>query len=146
MIGTRRSVTFAVSSLIMVVVAVSSPVTQADAAVRPGHVVACDVAALAPQQFSPGSPVTGTAHIVCLPTPPDASNTTVILWRYDGGGKNSKIAHTTSNTTGTDWWLNTTTYCSSSRAYPMHTQVLTDFYHGNWAHDSANSQTVTMYC
>jgi hypothetical protein len=85
-----------------VVVTIMSLTNSAEARIRPTHIVECELTALVPQQFSPGSPVTGTAHITCTPTPPDVSNTTVIIWRYDGGGNYSNISYKTLNTLGTD--------------------------------------------
>jgi hypothetical protein len=130
-----------------VVTASMSTAESAGAArpIRPTHLVTCDVYAVVPQQWYRGTMVTSNGHIMCN-SPADVANTTVIIWRYDGGGHYTKLVSKTSNQTGTDWWLVAQRGCDYSRAFPMHTQVITDYFHGNWAESSDNSETVTMYC
>lgn len=142
---TRRCIKFVALGMTMVMVVMSMAASADAAVVRPNHLVTCEVGAVVPQQYYPGTIVTGTGHIMCN-SAPDVSNTTVIVWRYIGGGHYNQIVHKTYNQTGTDWWLIAQVGCDYSRAFPMHTQVLIDYFHGNWAHDSANSDTVTMWC
>ncbi len=56
------------------------------------------------------------------------------------------VALGASNQTGSDVTVIARAGCNYSRAFPMHTQVILDAFHGNWWEDSANSPTVTMYC
>jgi hypothetical protein len=113
--------------------------------VRPTHVVDCGVFAVEPHQFYRGTTVAGNGNVVCTAAP-DASSTTTIIWRYDGGGKYTKYASKNSSQTGTDWWLVAQRGCDASRAFPMHTQIITEFFHGNWAGAMDNSETRTIYC
>jgi hypothetical protein len=143
--ATKRSMEY-VAVALTIVTATMSTAGSADATpIRPAHIISCGVAAVVPQQYYRGTIVTGTGHITCS-SAPDVSNATVIVWRYDGGGKYTQLVHKTSNQSGTDWWLIAQAGCDYSRAFPMHTQVILDFFHGNWAETSANSDTVTMYC
>lgn len=132
-------------TVVTVVTSTAGSAEATSARIRPTHTIYCDVSAVAPQQYYRGTIVTGSGHILCT-TAPDVMNTTVIIWRYDGNGKYTELVHKTSNQVATDWWLIAQKGCDYSRAFPMHTQVLLDFFHGNWAEDSANSPTVTMYC
>lgn len=142
----RRRLIKCVAVGLAVVAATLSTAGPAGAKViRPAHAIYCDVEAVAPQQYYRGTIVTGKGHILCT-TSPDIMNTTVIIWRYDGNGKYTQIVHKTSNQTGSDVWVIAQAGCDYSRAFPMHTQVVYDFFHGNWVEDSANSPTVTMYC
>lgn len=130
-----------------VVTAVLTTAGPASAAprLRPTHWLDCDVSAVEPFQYYRGTIVYSNAHITCT-SAPDVSNTTNITWRYDGGGKYTKFVYKTSNQVALDWWLMAQKGCDYSRAFPMHTQVLIDYFHGNWAHEENNSETVTMYC
>lgn len=113
--------------------------------IQPNHAIYCDVAAIAPQQNYRGTIVTSQGHIVCT-TSPDIMNTTVIIWRYDGGGKYTQLVRKTSNQTGSDVQVIAQAGCNYSRAFPMHTQVLFSAFHGDWWDENVNSDTVTMYC
>ena len=145
MSGIRRVIkTMAVG--LAVVTAVMSTAVSADATpIQPRHAIYCDTAAIAPQQYYRGTMVTGKGHTICT-TSPDIMNITVIIWRYDGGGKYTQLVHKTSNQTGTDVLVIAQVGCDYSRAFPMHTEVRFSAFHGNWWDEDVNSDTVTMYC
>jgi hypothetical protein len=112
----------------------------------PLHNVVCHYTPDVPYQFGHGAPVHADGHITCTPTPPDISVTVIRLWRYDGGGKYTKLVEKTSSQLGTDWWITAQASCGGSRAYPMHVELLNSSFHGNWSDVDNNSITVTMYC
>ncbi|HST49358.1 hypothetical protein [Jatrophihabitans sp.] len=115
------------------------------AAIRPSHAIYCDLSADVPYQYYRGTIVSSIGRVVCT-TAPDVMQTTVIIWRYDGGGRYTAIAHKTSNQVASDLYVIAQVGCDYNRAFPMHTQVKFTAFHGNWWSDEVNSQTVTMYC
>jgi hypothetical protein len=148
MFATKRFIKVVALALTMVTATMATADSAAAATagrVRPLHYISCAIEAIAPQQYYRGTIVTSSGHFMCT-SPPDVVNTSVIIWRYDGNGKYSKLVNKASNQSGTDWWVVAQKGCDYSRAFPMHTQVLFDAFHGNWWEDSANSETVTMYC
>jgi hypothetical protein len=144
---TRRFIEVVAVGLTVVTVTLSTagPAGATAVRVRPTHYISCGMEALVPQQYYRGTIVTSTGHFRCT-SPPDVVNVSVILWRYDGGGKYTKLVHKTSNQSGTDWFVIAQKGCDYSRAFPMHTQLLFTAFHGNWWDDELNSDTVTMYC
>lgn len=109
-----------------------------------GHNVVCNVSAWIP--FHEGSNAFGEGAIKCN-YPPDVSNTTVILWRYDRARKQYyEHAHATSNKVGTDWNLKAYALCHGNIEYDFHSQILNDAFHGNWHHTSSDSRSVAFRC
>lgn len=109
-----------------------------------GHDVVCKYSAWIP--FHEGSNAFGEGAIHCN-VPPEVSNTTVILWRYDRARKQYyEHAHATSNELGTRWTLKAYGLCHGNIEYDFHSQIINDAYHGNWHHSSANSHTVAFRC
>jgi hypothetical protein len=145
MSATRRVMKCVALGLAVVTAALSTAGPAGAKTIRPSHAIYCSVTAYAPTQYYRGTIVTGKGNILCT-TSPDVMNITVIIWRYDGNGKYTQLVHKTSNQTGSDVTVIAQAGCDYSRAFPMHTQVLLDAFHGTWSYDSANSQTVTMYC
>lgn len=142
---TRRFIKCVAVGLTVMAAAVSSAGPAGAATIRPSHAIYCDVSADAPYQYYRGTMVTSMGHVVCT-TAPDVMQTTVIIWRYDGGGRYTAIMRKTSNQVASDLWVIAQVGCDYSRAFPMHTQVKFSAFHGNWWDVSVNSQTVDMWC
>lgn len=115
--------------------------------VAPDHAIVCHYSPDVPYQYGRGAPVNAEAHITCSPDAPDVSSTTIRIWRYDTHRRQYYlVAEKTSNQRGTNWWISTKGNCTAQIAYPMHTEVINDSFHGNWGHTDVNSGTVTLYC
>jgi hypothetical protein len=113
----------------------------------PNHSIVCHYSPDIPYQYGGGGPINSEAHITCAPDAPDVSSTTIKIWRFDTNRRQYyEVAERTSNQRGIDWWIGVTGGCTAQIAYPMHTEVINDSYHGNWGHTDVNSGTVTLYC
>ena len=142
---TKRFIRCVAVALAVVTAVMTSAGPAGARAIRPSHAIYCSVSAEVPYQYYRGTMVSSIGRVVCT-TPPDVMQTTVILWRYDGGGKYTAIAHKTTNQVTSDLYVIAQAGCDYSRAFPMHTQTKFTAFHGNWWDENVNSQTVTMYC
>lgn len=145
MLGTRRFKKCVALGVAVLTASMSSAGPAGAAAIRPSHAIYCDLTADPPYQYYRGTMVSSVGRVVCT-SAPDVMQTTVIIWRYDGGGRYTAIARKTTNQVASDLYVIAQVGCDYSRAFPMHTQVKFTGFHGNWWDDEANSKTVDMWC
>src|SRR2546429_4731844 len=118
----RRLTRFLAVAGALLLAPLANAATAHAADVTPNHAIVCRYTPNTPYQLHRGGPVYANAHITCNDSP-DVSSTTIRIWRYDTIRKKYyEVGESSSNQTGTDWWISTAGPCTATIAYPMHTE------------------------
>jgi hypothetical protein len=103
-----------------------------------------------PYHYTDFAPINTEGTVLCGGGAPDVSSITIRLWLYAGGGKYTLKREYTTNKTGAELHLKTSTQACPlgdwfvSRSF--HTQIIGDYFSGSWKHIDANSGEAVLQC